>query len=61
MARQGHEFVDSQNVAREKLRKEYTSKKWHGGKGSARRISENSEDYKDGWDRIWGNKNKKSQ
>ena len=49
-----------QNVAREKLRKEYTSKKWHGGKGSARR-NENSEDYKDGWDRIWGNKNKNSQ
>ena len=37
MAKEGHHFVDSQRVAREKLKKEYVSKKWHGGKGSNQR------------------------
>ena len=38
MAREGHEFVDSQNVAREKLRKEYVNKKWGVGKGSSQKF-----------------------
>ena len=60
MAREGHEFVDSQNVAREKLKKEYVSKKWHGGKGSAVRPGD-SQAYKDGWERIFGKKEHKSE
>lgn len=60
MAREGHEFVDSQNVAREKLRKEYVNKKWGVGKGSSQRPG-NTQAYKDGWDRIFGkNKNNKN-
>lgn len=31
--------------------------KWHGGKGSARKES-NQNKYNDGWERIFGNKNK---
>jgi hypothetical protein len=61
MARQGHEFVDSQNVAREKLRKEYVSKKWHGGKGSSPRPGYYSQQYKDNYDKIFGNKKHKTE
>ena len=60
MAREGHEFVDSQNVAREKLKKEYVSKKWHGGKGSAMRPGD-SQAYEEGWERIFGKKEHKSE
>lgn len=31
--------------------------KWHGGKGSARKESDQKK-YEDGWDRIFGNKKK---
>lgn len=61
MAREGHEFVDSQNVAREKLRKEYVSKKWHGGKGSSPRPGYYSQQYKDNYDKIFGNKKHKTE
>lgn len=61
MARQGHEFVDSQNVAREKLRKEYVSKKWHGGKGSSPRPGYYSQQYKDNYDKIFGKKKHKTE
>lgn len=38
--------------------KEKTSKgKWHGGKGSSRKESDQNK-YNDGWERIFGNKNK---
>ena len=53
MAKEGHHFVDSQRVAREKLKKEYVSKKWHGGKGSNQRPGD-TQAYKDGWERIFG-------
>lgn len=58
MAREGHEFVDSQNVAREKLRKDFVSKKWHGGKGSSPRPGYYSQQYKDNYDKIFGKKDK---
>jgi len=61
MARQGHEFVDSQNVAREKLRKDFVSKKWHGGKGSSPRPGYYSQQYKDNYDKIFGNKKHKTE
>lgn len=61
MARQGHEFVDSQNVAREKLRKEYVSKKWSGGKGSSPRPGYYSQQYKDNYDKIFGKKKHKTE
>ena len=32
--------------------------KWHGGKGSARKESDQNK-YNDGWDRIFGNKKDK--
>lgn len=34
-----------------------THGKWHGGKGSARKDTDNSK-YADNWEKIWGNKNK---
>ena len=61
MARQGHEFVDSQNVAREKLRKDFVSKKWHGGKGSSPRPGYYSQQYKDNYDKIFGKKKHKTE
>jgi len=61
MAREGHEFVDSQNVAREKLRKDFVSKKWHGGKGSSPRPGYYSQQYKDNYDKIFGNKKHKTE
>ena len=33
--------------------------KWHGGKGSARKDKDNSK-FADGWDAIWGKKEKDS-
>jgi hypothetical protein len=42
----------------EKKEKETASKgKWHGGKGSARKQSDQDK-YNDGWDRIFGKKQK---
>ena len=61
MARQGHEFVDSQNVAREKLKKEYLSKKGSAGKGSSPRPGMYSQQYKDNWEIIFGNKKHKTK
>lgn len=34
------------------------TKQWHGGKGSARRNT-NNKAYADNWDKIFGNKNQK--
>tara|TARA_R110001632_G_scaffold223235_2_gene354878 strand:+ start:331 stop:543 length:213 start_codon:yes stop_codon:yes gene_type:complete len=32
------------------------TKKWHGGKGSEKRKSDDQEAYADGWERIFGKK-----
>ena len=33
-------------------------KEWHGGKGDSRRKGSDDKKYRDGWDRIFGNKDK---
>ena len=34
------------------------SGKWHGGKGDGRRKLANDKKYREGWDKIFGNKDK---
>jgi hypothetical protein len=36
--------------------REYSMSRWHGGKGSKRRPSTDSEAYDNGWDRIFNKK-----
>jgi len=35
--------------------------KWHGGKGDSRRKKADDEKYRKGWDRIFGQKDKKDK
>jgi|DEB0MinimDraft_6_1074348.scaffolds.fasta_scaffold210705_2 hypothetical protein len=45
----------------EGLEKRPSSYATHGGKGSAARPGAYSQEYKDNWDRIFGNKDKKEK
>jgi len=35
--------------------------KWHGGKGDAKRKGANDQKYREGWDRIFGQKKQKNK
>jgi len=37
------------------------SNQWHGGKGDKSRKQSDTKAYEDGWDRIFGNKNRRDE